>query len=613
MKQQFASFSVIQQVISNSFRTSGARFVSHAAIALPSLLAAAVVMQAPPAIAAQPVSVAAEQYARGRILVMPRAGLSDSEFAKVLAPHGGKGRKIGQSALQLVELPAGASEKAVVERLSKHPHVKFAELDRLVKPDFVSNDPYFGSEWHLSKVGAPTAWDVSQGGGITIAILDSGVDGSHPDLAAQMVPGYNFYDNNTNTSDVNGHGTAVAGVAAATTNNAMGVAGIAGQAKIMPVRIADANAYAYYSTIAQGLTWAADNGARVANCSYGGVAGSSAIQSAAQYMKSKGGLVFVSAGNNGINEYLTPTTTMIPVSATDSNDVLTGWSSYGSFVAMSAPGITYTTSRGGYYDQWMGTSFSSPLTAGVAALMMAARPSLDGAQIEQLMYSTATDLGAAGRDIYYGYGRVNAAAAVQAVVASAPAVDTQAPVVGISAPLGSSTVSGVVAVDVSATDNVGVARVELRVNGTTVAVDNAAPFAFSWDSASVPNGMTNLVAYAVDAAGNAASSATVSVNVANATVVVAKDTTPPAVSISNPTAGRVSGNVAVSTSASDDSGAAGITQSLYIDGALVAKGSGSSLAYNWNTRKAAKGTHVIEVLAKDAAGNSSSSSVSVSN
>jgi thermitase len=613
MKEQSASFFATQQLISKSSRKRNARFLSHAAIALPSLLAAAFVMQTPPAIAAQPVSVGAEQYARGRILVMPRAGLPDSEFAKVLAPHGGKGRKVGQSTLHVVELPAGASEKAVVERLSRHPHVKFAEVDRLVKPEFVSNDPYFGSEWHLSKVGAPTAWDLSQGGGVTIAILDSGVDGSHPDLAGQMVPGYNFYDNNTNTSDVHGHGTAVAGVAAAATNNAMGVAGIAGQAKIMPVRIADASAYAYYSTIAKGLTWAADNGARVANCSYGGVAASSAIQSAAQYMKSKGGLVFVSAGNNGINEYVTPTTTMITVSATDSNDALASWSSYGSFVAMSAPGITYTTSRGGYYDQWMGTSFSSPLTAGVAALMMAASPSLDGAQIEKLMYSTATDLGAAGRDMYYGYGRVNAAAAVQAAVASAPAVDTQAPAVAISAPLGSSTVSGVVTVDVNATDNVGVARVELRVNGTTVAVDNAAPFAFSWDSASVPNGMNNLAAYAVDAAGNAATSATVSVNVANATIVVAKDTTPPTVSISNPTAGRVSGNVAVSTSASDDSGAAGITQWLYIDGALVANGSGSTLAYNWNTRKAAKGTHLIEVRAKDAAGNSSSSSVSVSN
>jgi len=613
MKEQFISFSAAQQVAGNSFRKRGARYACHAAIALPSLLAAAIGMHASSAVAAPPVFAAADQYARGRILVLPRAGLTDAEFARTLAPHGGKGRKVGQSRLQVVDLPAGVSEKAVVEHLSRNPNVKFAELDRLVKPSFVSNDPYFGSEWHLSKVGASTAWDVSQGAGVVIAILDSGVDGSHPDLAAQMVPGYNFYDNNTNTADVNGHGTAVAGVAAATTNNATGVAGIAGQAKIMPVRIADANAWAYYSTIAQGLTWAADNGARVANCSYSGVAGSSSIQSAAQYMKSKGGLVFVAAGNNGIDENITPTTTMIPVSATDSNDVRTSWSSYGSFVAMSAPGITWTTSRGGFYDQWQGTSFSSPLTAGVAALMMAAKPSLDGSQIEQMMYSTATDLGAAGRDPYYGYGRVNAAAAVQAVVASAPAPDTQAPAVAISAPLGSSTVSGVVSVDVNATDNVGVARVELRINNTTVAADNAAPFTFSWDSTGVPNGMANLVAYAFDAAGNSTASSTVSVNVANSVTVVAKDTTPPTVAIANPTAGRVSGNVAVSTNASDDSGAAGINQWLYIDGALVANGSGSTLAYNWNTRKTAKGTHVIQVVAKDAAGNSSTSSVSVNN
>ena len=613
MKEQFISFSAAQQVAGNSFRKRGARYACHAAIALPSLLAAAIGMHVSSAVAAPPVFAAADQYARGRILVLPRAGLTDAEFARTLAPHGGKGRKVGQSRLQVVDLPAGVSEKAVVEHLSRNPNVKFAELDRLVKPSFVSNDPYFGSEWHLSKVGASTAWDVSQGAGVVIAILDSGVDGSHPDLAAQMVPGYNFYDNNTNTADVNGHGTAVAGVAAATTNNATGVAGIAGQAKIMPVRIADANAWAYYSTIAQGLTWAADNGARVANCSYSGVAGSSSIQSAAQYMKSKGGLVFVAAGNNGIDENITPTTTMIPVSATDSNDVRTSWSSYGSFVAMSAPGITWTTSRGGFYDQWQGTSFSSPLTAGVAALMMAAKPSLDGSQIEQMMYSTATDLGAAGRDPYYGYGRVNAAAAVQAVVASAPAPDTQAPAVAISAPLGSSTVSGVVSVDVNATDNVGVARVELRINNTTVAADNAAPFTFSWDSTGVPNGMANLVAYAFDAAGNSTASSTVSVNVANSVTVVAKDTTPPTVAIANPTAGRVSGNVAVSTNASDDSGAAGINQWLYIDGALVANGSGSTLAYNWNTRKTAKGTHVIQVVAKDAAGNSSTSSVSVNN
>ena len=589
------------------------RLVSQAAMTLPVLLAAALALPAPSASATPPAAAGVEQYARGRILVMPRAGLSASEFAKVLAPHGGRGRKVGQSDLHVVDLPGNGSEKAVVERLLKNPHVKYAELDRLVSPNFVANDPYLGSEWHINKVNAPAAWDVTQGSGIIIAILDSGVDGTHPDLAAQMVPGFNFMDNNTNTADVNGHGTAVAGVAAASTNNGMGVAGVAGQARIMPVRIADANAYAYYSTIAQGITYAADHGARIANCSYGGVAGSAAIQSAAQYMKSKGGLVFVSAGNNGVDENILPTTTMIAVSATDETDNRTSWSSYGNFVSLAAPGITYTTSRGGNYDQWMGTSFSSPLAAGVAALMMAAKPSLDSPQVEKLMFSTAVDIGAAGRDIYYGYGRVDASAAVKAAAASVSTVDTQAPAVAISAPLGSSSVSGLVPVNVGATDNVGVARVELKVNGNTVAVDSAAPFAFSWDSAGVANGMASLVAYAYDAAGNVAASSAVSVNVANTVTLVQKDTTAPNVRIANPLAGKVAGNVTVSSSADDNSGPAGIRQSIYIDGVLVAKASGSSLAYSWNTRKSARGTHTIQAVAVDAAGNSSSTSVVVSN
>ena len=587
--------------------------LGQAAMTLPVLLAAALSLPAPSAGATPPAAAGVEQYARGRILVMPRAGLSADEFAKVLTPHGGRGRKVGQSDLHVVDLPGNGFEKAVVERLSRNPHVKYAELDRLVSPNFVANDPYAGSEWHLNKVNAPAAWDVTQGGGIVIAILDSGVDGTHPDLAAQMVPGFNFMDNNTNTADVNGHGTAVAGVAAASTNNGMGVAGVAGQARIMPVRIADANAYAYYSTIAQSITYAADHGARIANCSYGGVAGSAAIQSAAQYMKSKGGLVFVSAGNNGVDENILPTTAMIAVSATDETDNRTSWSSYGNFVSLAAPGITYTTSRGGNYDQWMGTSFSSPLAAGVAALMMAARPSLDGAQVEKLIFSTAVDIGAAGRDIYFGYGRVDALAAVKAAAASISTVDTQAPAVAISAPLGSSSVSGVVPVNVSATDNVGVARVELKVNGNTVAVDSAAPFALSWDSAGVVNGMASLVAYAYDAAGNVAASSAVSVNVANTVALVQKDTAAPKVRIANPLSGKVAGTVTISSSADDNSGPAGIRQSIYIDGVLVARASGSSLAYSWNTRKSVKGTHAIQAVAVDAAGNSSSASVSVSN
>ena len=550
-------------------------------------------------------------WASGRILVLPQAGLSQSELAKILAVHGGKGRKIGQSELHIVDLSNNGSEKAIAKLLSKHPQLKFAEVDERVAPHFAANDPYLGSQWHLSKVGAPAAWDASQGAGITIAILDTGVDAAHPDLASRMVAGWNFFDNNANTSDVYGHGTAVAGTAAAATGNSVGVASVAGQAKIMPVRIAGPDGYAYWSTVAQGLTYAADHGARVANISYG-VAGSASVQSSAQYMKSKGGLVIVSAGNNGIDENIAPTTTMIAVSATDSADARASWSSYGSFVAMSAPGAgIYTTERGGGYGAWNGTSFSSPVTAGVVALVMATNPALDSARVENILFSTAIDLGAAGRDSLYGHGRVNAAGAVQAAKAALPVVDTTPPTSSITAPLASSTVSGVVAVNVTASDNTGVTRMELRVNGATVAIDNAAPFSFSWNSTGVPNGMASLTAQAFDAAGNSTASTVVSVNVANVVVPIVADTTAPVVVIVNPVAGKVVGSVSINANASDNSAVSGIRQTLYIDGVFKTSVTGGTLAYSWNTRKVAAGQHILQVVAKDAAGNAASSSVTV--
>lgn len=549
------------------------------------------------------------EWAKGRVLVMPRAGLSDVELDKVVKVHGGQARRVGKSDLHIVDLPGNASETAVQALLSRHPLLKFAELDRRVSLGYAANDPYVGSEWHLPKISAPAAWDLSQGSGIVIAILDTGVAGSHPDLAARMVPGWNFYGNNSDTSDPHGHGTAVAGAAAASSNNGVGVASVAGAARIMPIRIADPAAYAYWSTVAQGLTYAADQGARVANISYVGVAGSSSVQSAAQYMKNKGGLVVVCAGNNGINENITPTTTMIPVSATDSNDAKASWSSFGSFVAVSAPGVgIWTTARSGSYEAWSGTSLASPVAAGVVANMMAARPALGAAQIESLLFSSATDLGSAGRDIYFGHGRVNAAAAVTAAL-NAPATDTQAPSSTIVAPLAGASVSGLVAVNVDALDNVGVSRVELRVNGALVATDTGSPYQFSWDSTLVANGTANLVATAVDAAGNSKASVAVAVNVANSVVA---DATPPTVAIKNPANGaKVSGTVAVSVNATDNAGAAGIRQSLYLDGKLVASSTGGSLSYNWNTRKATVGSHSLQAIAQDAAGNRTSTSVSV--
>ncbi|WP_256081669.1 S8 family serine peptidase [Massilia sp. YIM B04103] len=583
--------------------------------------AAALTVVAPPAQAGKPQhaqqdeDLADSEYAHGRILIEPREGVTEAGFDEAIRPHKGKRRKMGQSNIHMIDLPQG-SEKAALAKLRKDPQFKYVELDRRVKLSATANDPYLGSEWHIGKIGVPAAWDVAQGAGVTIAILDSGVYGAHPDLAPRLVAGWNVDGNNADTSDVCGHGTAVAGVAAAAMDNGAGVAGVAGNAKIMPVRIAFKDAsgscYAYYSTMASGVTYAADHGARVVNLSYDSVPASSAVQSAANYLKSKGGLLFVAAGNNNRDEGYAPTTSMISVSATDSADARSSFSSYGSFVSLSAPGsYIYTTNMSGGYSAWNGTSFASPVAAGVAALMMSANPALDGGKIESLLYATAVDLGTPGRDIYFGNGRVNAAAAVTAARNATVTKDSSAPTVAIASPSASSSVTGAVNVTVNAADNVGVARVDLKVNSTVVASDSSAPYAFSWDSKGVANGMAALVAVAYDAAGNVASSTPVAVNVANSTTVVTADTQAPTVRITNPVAGKVSGNVNVKVNASDNSGAAGIALALYIDGQLKASGSGSSLSYTWKTGGLSAGQHTLQTVATDKAGNRSSSTVQV--
>ena len=554
-----------------------------------------------------------EFFSRGKILLQPRAGLPFKALDNLVKVHGGKARKIGQSNLYIVDLPEYA-EEGIVVRLQNHPYLKFVELDKKYSSSLIPNDEYFGWAWHHSQIGTPAAWDISQGNGITIAVLDSGVFSAHPDLATNIVSGWNFYDGNSNTQDILGHGTAVAGSIAAITDNRIGVSAIAGQANIMPLRVTDTNGYGYGSAITQALVYASDNGARLANISFENLSSSSSIRTAAQYMKDNNGLVVVSAGNTGAYENFTSTSSMIPISATDQYDMIANFSSYGNYVALAAPGTSIMTTIGeNVYGPSSGTSIASPLVAGVASLMMSANPTLSNLEIENLLYSTAVDLGDPGRDPYFGYGRVDAAAAVQAAIDAVPAIDTEAPTATIAEPLDGATVTGIVPVDVDATDNMGLSRAELWINDTVVAIDTSMPFAFAWDSTGVPNGMTNLTAHVFDAAGNRASSI-VAVNVDNHTEPPppVTDTEAPIVQLINPVAGNVSGNVTISADANDNYGANGITLSLYIDASLVATGTGSTMAYSWNTRpKKIYGTYTIKAVAQDAAGNTSSTSVNV--
>ena len=474
------------------------------------------------ALFASSVCVAGETgyWAKGRILIQTRAGLDDSQLNKILTRHGGRSSsRLSKMNTHVIQLPADADERVAAELLKRNPYIKSAEVDKLIAPEQVGNDTYYTNAWHLPKIQAPTAWDSALGTGVTIAILDSGIDASHPDLQGKLVAGWNMYDNNGDTTDVYGHGTKVAGSAAAASNNGVGVTGVAWNAKLMPLRISDTSGYAYYSTIANGIYWAADHGAKVVNISYA-VQGSATIQTAANYLKSKGGIVVNSAGNSGMIDNTAANSALISVSATGSTDTLTSWSSFGPYVDVAAPGSgIWTTTRGGGYAAVSGTSFSSPIAAGVVALMMSANSALSTTDLENILKTTAVDLGTAGFDQYYGTGRINAAAAVQKAVSlkTAQTADVTAPQVAITSP-GSGTVSGVVPVNVSATDNVGVTKVNLYANGVLVASDLTPDYSFSWDTSKLSDGSASLVAKGYDTAGNIGSSTTLSVNVFNGTV-----------------------------------------------------------------------------------------------
>jgi subtilisin family serine protease len=551
----------------------------------------------------EPAAQAQSPFVRGRLLVQFRPETTAARSRRLIAQAGAyDAEQIPGIGVHILDLPAGADEEVFVHAFKSQPEVEFAELDRVVPlQDVIPDDPYNPREWHLQKIAAPAAWTSSTGSSaVTIAICDGGVDGTHPDLAAKMVPGWNFYDNNPNTSAVNEHGTAVAGAAAAASNNGLGVASVAWGCKIMPLRVSDTSGNATYSAIANAITWAADHGARVANVSYI-VAGSSAVSSAAQYLQSKGGVLAVSAGNYATFDSSPDNPYMLVVSATDQNDVLASWSNTGNNVDLSAPGVSIlTTGANQGYVYGSGTSFSAPVVAGVAALVLSVNPALTPTQVTSILKQSADDLGPTGWDPSYGAGRVNAAHAVSlASGTTPPPPDTTPPSVGFTSPAAGGTVSGTTTVQVSASDNVGVASVSLSLDGVALGSDASAPYSFTWNTTSVSNGAHTLTATATDTAGNTAASP-ISVTVNNSA-----DTTPPTVSITSPTGGRVGAQVSVLVSALDNVGVAKVD--LYVDGVLTSTATSVPFTNKWNTKKSAAGAHTLQCKAYDAAGNVGSS------
>lgn len=556
-------------------------------------------------------STAPAKFVEDELLVQFIAGVSHEKAQAIVMGHGAnEADEIAPIRVKRIKVPPQSIQK-VKNALANNPHVKFVEENFLAAGGSIPNDPSYASQWHLSKVSAPQGWDITTGSSVVdIAIVDSGVDPTHPDLAGKLLPGYNFLNGTTDTHDVLGHGTAVAGTAAAISNNSVGVSGLAWNNPIMPLVVLDAADYASYSNIASAIIYAADHGVRVINVSIGGSSASSTLQNAVNYAWSKGALVFASAMNNGTSTpyYPAACTNAIAVASTDSNDNRSSFSSYGTWITISAPGsYIYTTNRGGGYGAWNGTSFSSPLTAGLAALILSVNPALTNQQVKEIILQNADDLGAAGFDQYFGNGRINVVKSLLAAQTLVPQPDTLAPAVSIASPFAGTSVSGSTAVNVTASDNVGVTKVELYLNGSLLASDTTAPYSFLWDSTQNPDGSYQLEARAYDAAGNVGSSTTVSVTSSNS-----MDTTAPAVAITSPVNGKsITGlkSVSIKISASDNVGV--VRSELYIDGILKTSSVSGSLSYNWNLRNVVSGQHQITAKAFDAAGNAATTSITI--
>ncbi|HET8550269.1 MAG TPA: Ig-like domain-containing protein [Bryobacteraceae bacterium] len=479
--------------------------------------------------------------------------------------------------------------------------MQFAELDRIHRPSGVlPNDMYYMYQWHHTNIQSGEAWTVTTGSpNVTIAVLDTGVLGSHEDLSSHMVAGWNVYDNNSNTSDVSSHGTASAGSVAALTNNAIGVAGVCWECRIMPVRVSDAQGLATDSNIAAGLQWAADHGAKVIYVGYA-VGGSSSVSSAAANFRQRGGTTVAPAGNGGNTTPWSDDPNVITVGATDSADSIYSWSNTGSGIDLVAPGcVSATTGPSNSYIQECGTSQSAAIVAGVAALIVSKNP---GADVSGILRNSADDKGAPGWDPTYGAGRVNA---WRALTTGAPAPDSQAPSVSFVTPANAATVAGAVAIQVSASDNVGVTSVSVTADGGVVCSFTAAPYSCSWNTVGLPNGNHTLVATARDAAGNS-NTAAINVNVSNTAV----DQTAPAVSFLTPANGAVvSGVTGIQMSATDN---VGVTSVTVANGASVlCSFSSTPYSCSWNTATVPNGAYNLTATASDAAGNSSSASVVV--
>jgi subtilisin family serine protease len=353
------------------------------------------------------------------VLVKFKATASKTARDKATRSRGGRTAE-ALAGTGFVKVTTTGKADELASRLASDPAVAEVTLDYIRKANATPNDPYYGSgdQSYLATVRMPGAWDRSQGS-LTpvVAVIDTGVNGEHPDLTGRTMSGMTFVPTPAEgiptgaNSDDAGHGSMVAGIVAAETSNAEGIAGVAWKAKVMPVKVLDSTGQGSDSNVIKGIDWAVSHGAKIINLSLGGPDDSPALHQAVTDAVSKGVFVVVAAGNSGSDEpeYPAAYPEAFAVGATDSQGAVTDFSTYGDWVDVAAPGWgIWSTDMFGGYEFGDGTSFAAPIVSGVAVLIRTQNPTWTPAQIAARLRTTARDAGPRGIDPFYGAGVVDA-------------------------------------------------------------------------------------------------------------------------------------------------------------------------------------------------------------
>lgn len=364
--------------------------------------------------------VAAQPVERVAVII----GFKEAADPSLVAASGGQVKYV----YQYIAAVAAALPSQAVEALEKNPKVAYVEPDfevyalarppALAKPPQPPPQPSETIPWGISKIRAPEAWATSRGTEIKVAILDTGIDITHPDL--RVVGGVTYVWGTRSYNDDNGHGTHVAGIVAALDND-IGVIGVAPEAALYAVKVLNRYGSGYISWIIAGIEWSITNKMQVISMSFGSSSDSTSLHEECDKAYGLGIVLVAAAGNSGPKDYTVnypaKYDSVIAVGATDSTDTVASWSSRGPELSVAAPGVSiYSTYKGSTYATMSGTSMACPHVTGTVALILSKSPNLSPPDVRSILQTTAADLGPTGWDSAYGYGRIDAYKAVTATL-----------------------------------------------------------------------------------------------------------------------------------------------------------------------------------------------------